>query len=287
MKKAVRLLALLLLLLTALPLLSACGEGDDRPVVAVTILPEAGLVRAVAGEDFRILTLVPPGYSPEAYEPTVRTMAEFSRAALFFSIGVPVEETALLPSLGEGTRHVSLSAAAAAVYPELVLNGERDPHVWLSPKRVAVMVARITEELSALRPEQAEVYRQNAAAYLAELSAVDARIRTALSAAGTTDILVYHPAFGYLADEYGLTMHALERDGREPTAAELAEAVDLARERGIRTVFYQAETDGRSARAFAEEIGGRAVMLSPLSEAYLENLEAMAEAIATAERSAP
>ena len=82
-------------------------------------------------------------------------------------------------------------------------------------------------------------------------------------------------------------MHALERDGREPTAAELAGMVDFARERGIRTVFYQAETDSRGARAFAEEIGGRAVKLSPLAENYLENLELMAEAIAAAEGSAP
>lgn len=287
MKATSRLLALVLLLLTALPLLSACGEEDTRPVVAVTIAPEAGLVRAVAGEDFRIVTLVPPGYSPEAYEPTVRELADFGRAEVYFSIGVPVEATSILPSLASATRRVSLDEAASAVYPELTIGGERDPHVWLSPKRLALMVALIADELSAANPERAETYRRNAAATLAELGAIDERIRTSLAASGVSDIIVYHPAFGYLADEYGLTMHALERDGREPTAAELAATVDFARERGIRTVFYQAETDSRGARAFAEEIGGRAVMLSPLAEDVLGNLEIMAEAIAAAEGSTP
>ncbi len=289
MKNATRYLALGLLLLLVLPVLSACGERDERPVIAVSIPPEAAFVRAVAGDSFRIVTMVPPGYSPEAYEPTVRAMMEFSDACLFFSIGVPVEETALLPALGEDTRHVSLAAKAAEEYPELTIHGARDPHVWLSPKRVALMIDCIADELSALDPEGEATYRENAAAYRTALTEADAHVREALTATGVRDILVYHPAFGYLCDEYGLTMHALERDGREPTAAELAETVDLAREKGIRTVFYQAETDGRGARALAEEIGGEAVMLSPLSEDYIQNLLSMADAIALTarEESAP
>ena len=95
------------------------------------------------------------------------------------------------------------------------------------------------------------------------------------------EFLVYHPAFGYLAAEYGLTMYALESEGSEATAPEMAAMVDLARERNIRVIFYQAETDSRQAEAFATEIGGRAVMLSPLAEDYVENLEIMAEAIAS------
>lgn len=280
LRKLTALLLALLLLLS----LTACGEEDSRPVIAVSIPPEAGLVRAVAGENFRIVTMVPPGNSPETYAPTPREMIDFASASVYFSIGVPVEQTALLPSLGKDTRLVSLAETAATAYPELTIHGERDPHIWLSPKRVALMVARIADELSALDPANAATYRQNADAYLEALAEADAYVRAAISDAGVADLIVYHPAFGYLCDEYGLTMHALERDGREPTASEMAALVDLAKEKGIRTVFYQAETDGRGARAFAEEIGGTAVMLSPLAENYIENLRSMADAIAVAVR---
>lgn len=282
MNRLLRVLALLLILASLGLPLASCGEADGRETVAVTIPPEAALVRAVAGEDFRILTLVPPGYSPEAYEPSVRTMMDFADAALFLSIGMPVDEATLIPALSDGTRHVSLAAASAAVYPYLTMDGGRDPHIWLSPKRVLVMLETVVSELSALRPDRAEVYRANADAYAAALSAADARIRTAVAESGTAEFIVYHPAFGYLADEYGLTMLALEEHGKEATATHLAEVLAYAKQNGIKTIFYQAETDGRQAAAFAAELGGQAVMLEPLSEQYIENLESMAAAIASA-----
>lgn len=282
MKKHVRLLALFLSLLLLSPLLFACGGGDERPVIAVTIPPEADFVSAVCGDDFRIVTMVPPGYSPESYEPSVRAMMDFSDAAVFFSIGVPVEATALMPSLSQNTVHVALDRVAAAEYPELSIGSDRDPHVWLSPRRAKLMVAAIADTLAGLQPDRAEAYRENAAAYSARIDAADARIRALIAECGMTEFIVYHPAFGYLAEEYGLTMHALESHGSEATAADMAAMADLAKERGIRVIFYQAETDGRQAKAFAEEIGGEAVMLSPLAENYVENLEIMAEAIATA-----
>lgn len=280
MNRPLRALALLLTtLLTVLPLAS-CGARDERETVAVTIPPEAAFVRAVAGDDFRILTMVPPGYSPEAYEPTVRTMMRFSDARLFFSIGMPVDELTLIPACPEGTRHVALDGVVSAAYPDLLIDGGRDPHIWLSPSRAALMVAAIADELSLLRPDRAAVYRKNAAAYIAAIGESDSRIRAAIDDSGITEFMVYHPAFGYFADEYGLTMYALEEHGKEATAARLAEAVEHARGRDIGVIFYQAETDGRQAEAFAAELGGRAVMLEPLSEQYLENLEKMAEAIA-------
>ena len=282
MKRYLRALALLLCLLTVFLPLTSCGGQDGREVISVTIPPMAEFVRAVAGEDFRIVTLVPPGYSPESYEPTVRTMTDFASSRVFFSMGLPVDEATLIPALTEGTSHVSLSERVAALYPDREIDGGRDPHIWLSPDRAAVMVNAIASELAAMYPDRWMTYVENAEAYLSRLSAADAAVREAIATSGVTELIVYHPAFGYFADEYGLTMHALEEHGGEATATRMAEMVDLAKERGIRVIFYQAETDGRQARAFAHEIGGTAVKLSPLAEDYAENLERMAEAIASA-----
>ena len=282
MKTTHGILAFFLLLLLLICSLLSCGAGDGRAVIAVTIPPEADFVRAVAGEDFRIITMVPPGYSPEAYEPTPRTMVDFANAVAFFSMGLPVDTATLVPVLSASTRHTALDEVVREVYPDLTMDGGRDPHIWLSPRRAALMVERIAEELAVLRPDRADFYRLNAEAYLARLAAADARVKTALLESGTTEFIVYHPAFGYLADEYGLTMHALEEHGREATAAHMAEMVELAKDKSIRVIFYQAETDSRQAEAFARDIGGRAACLAPLSEDYIGNLESMASAIADA-----
>ena len=84
---------------------------------------------------------------------------------------------------------------------------------------------------------------------------------------------VFHPSFGYLADDLSLQMIALEDGGKEAAAKQLAEMVDLANKYKIDTVFYQNETSKRPAETFAGEIAGKAVLLDPLNIDYIENLK--------------
>lgn len=280
-KKATLLLAAIALAIS----LAACGgeggraEDDGRPLAAVSIVPQETFVKKVCGDLARVVVMIPPGYSPESYEPTPKDMTAFSDADIYFSIGVPAEEAAILPSLPEGVRLVSLNEAAALEYPELMIDGGRDPHIWLSVKRAEAMVNAIAGEMSGLDPKNAETYEANANAYIQELRRADKEISEALSGLKDRGFIVFHPAFGYFADDYGLEMIALEEGGKEATASRMKELADLARQRGIKVIFHQAEVDSRQSDAFAEEIGGRAVMLDPLSGDYIENLIEMAAAI--------
>ena len=71
-------------------------------------------------------------------------------------------------------------------------------------------------------------------------------------------------------------MFSLEEEGKEATPKHLAEMIDLAKREDIRAIFYQEEIDASQARAFAEEIGGKTIQLSPLAADYIDNLRAMA-----------
>lgn len=279
--KTVALLAACLFLLA-----SGCARAPEqtnlKPLVAVSILPEQAFVNAVCGDAVRVIAMIPPGSSPETYEPSAGEMALFEDAAIYFTVGVPAEDVAILPGVSDKTKVIALEDEAAEVYPERTIDGGRDPHIWLSPKRAIVMVRAVAREMAALIPEQKDLFDQNAEDYIAQIERADAHIRAALEGVEELSFIVYHPAFGYFADEYGLTMYALESEGKEATAKGVEEMVDIARENGIKAIFYQAETDASQARAFAEEIGGRAVMLEPLSEDYVNNLETMADALAEA-----
>ena len=228
------------------------------------------------------MTLIPPGSNPGNYEPTAQEMEAFGDAELYFSIGVATEEANILPNAGD-VKVVPLAEEVAAVYPDRTFeSGGRDPHIWLSPKRVKVMVEAIAREMSALDPDNEELYEQNAADYLAQLDAVDQEIKTALEGVASKQFIVYHPSFGYIAEDYGLTMHALEQDGKEATAQHLQEMVDLAKAEGIKVIFYQEEMDSSQAEAFAEEIGGKTIQLAPLAPDYIANLQNMAATMAEA-----
>lgn len=282
-RKVIGLVFICALLLT----LCACGGGqgqnadsEDSIVVAVSIVPEETFVKAVCGELAEVVVMIPPGYSPENYEPTPQEMVSFSNAAIYFTIGVPSEEQGILPAVDEHTKIVPLHEICARTYDELQIDGGRDPHIWLSPKRAIVMVQAIADEMSALDPEHAVIYAANAESYTAELEAADAELAEMLSGLSERSFIVFHPSFGYFADDYGLDMLALEEHGKEATAERLAELTDYAKEHNIKIIFHQAEVDSRQSAAFAEEIGGKAVKLDPLSGDYINNLKAMAAAIA-------
>lgn len=286
MKRIISTLLISMLVVSSL-CITGCGnaktaEKAEKTIVAVTIVPEQTFAEAVCGDLAEVITMVPSGSSPENYEPTPAEMEKFSKASLYFAIGVPTEEANILPSVGD-VKVVSLQDEVSSVYPDRTFeSGERDPHIWLSPKRAKVMVETIANEMGKIDEANKETYTKNAEAYLKQLDEVDKEISAALEGVQSKKFIVYHPAFGYLADDYGLEMYALEKDGKEATAQNLEEMIDLAKTENIKVIFYQEEIDSSQSEAFAEEIGGKTIQLAPLSADYIENLKKMADTMAEA-----
>ena len=272
-------LFLSLILCSSSLFISGCATSQSKKKdsskiqIAVSIIPESTFVEAVGKDHVEVTTMIPPGSSPETYEPTPKQMTEFSKSDLFFSIGMPLEKNQLIPNLNTKTKVVSLDKAVQKQYPDLKLGEERDPHIWLSPKRVIVMIDTIVEELSKIDPQNTAFYQKNGDSYKDQIDAVDLKIQKSLLPVKNRKIIVFHPAFGYLADDYQLEMYALEEEGKESTPEHLRQMIDLAKKEHIKVIFYQAETDSNQSKAFAEELGGKTVQLEPLAKDYIGNLE--------------
>ncbi|NLN04761.1 MAG: zinc ABC transporter solute-binding protein [Clostridiaceae bacterium] len=278
--------AIIVSLILFVVILAGCTfdrQESGKLTVAVTIMPQEEFVRAVCGDKVNVVVLVPPGSSPETYEPTSREITAFYKSSIYFAIGMPIEEINILP-VAENMKVVKLHEEAAKVYDELYFEGEeRDHHVWLSPKRVKVMVQAIAREMSELDPDNAELYMTNSEKYIKELDEVNEKIKETLKDLKNRKIIVFHPAFGYFASDYELEMYSLEEEGKEATPKRLEELIDLAKRENIKAIFYQSEVDASQSKAFAEEIGGKAIMLEPLAKDYVNNLEKMAKLIAEAD----
>lgn len=257
-------------------------KKPDKKIIAVSIVPQTTFVEKICGDNFEIITMIPPGASAETFEPTIAEIADLNDASLYFAIGVPAEKNIILPSINDKDKIIELHTLVEKVYPPLLIDGERDPHLWLSPKRVITMVKEITSALCELDPDNAEEYTKNSESYCKELNELDGEIKALFNGKQSRKFMVFHPAFGYIAQDYSLTMLALEEHGKEADAKHLSEMADIAKAENITTIFYQAETSNRQAEAFAEEIDGSAVELSPLSPDYVNNMKRMAEAIAEA-----
>jgi len=287
MKKSYLSLATLLVSAMLFLLINGCEskkaasvETVQKPLIAVSIVPEKTFVEAVCGDLAEVVAMIPPGSSPTNYEPTPQEMAQFSKAKVYFAIGVNTETVNIMPKAKEisDLQIVKLNEEAAKVYPEREFSpGNRDPHIWLSPKRAKVMVESIAKTMIEIDSANSQIYTANAQSYISQLDSLDLEIKAALSGVKDKKMIVFHPAFGYLADDYGISMIALEENGKEATPQRLKEMIDLAKKENIKAIFYQAEVAGKQAQSFADEIGGKTVQLAPLSADYIGNLKKMAK----------
>mgnify|MGYP000111295127 FL=1 len=255
-----------------------------KVTTAVTIVPQKQFVKAVAGENSEVTVMIPPGYSPGNYAPRPSELTKFSDADIYFSMGVPADIQNILPKAKQFNQNIKIVKLADKVAQEydnrIFPNGSRDPHIWLSPKRVISIVEIIRDELIELNPEKKQLYKENTADYIDKIKETDQKVENILNKKENNYMLVYHPSFGYFADEYNLKMVAVEEGGKEATAKHLQEIIDFAKENNIDKIFHQAEIDSRQTQALAEEIGAELVKLDPLAEDYLNNLIEMAKKIA-------
>jgi zinc transport system substrate-binding protein len=297
-------------LLFAILLPWALPAGAEEPVsVVVSVVPQATFVSRIGGEHVEVQALVQPGQSPHAYEPTGRQIAAFADADLYVRIGVGFED-AWLPRLLAANPALRVLDAREGVtmlghgdegQPQAEGDGETrdpiaadhtdhadhdhgdvDPHVWTSPRRVKIIGARIRDALSELAPSRAADFDSNYGRFAADLDALDVAISARLAGLENRTFMVYHPAWGYFADDYGLEQVAIERAGKEPGARALSELVEQARRQRIRTVFVEPQFNPASAEQLAREIGGEVVVIDPLASNYFANMMAVAERIATA-----
>ena len=149
---------------------------------------------------------------------------------------------------------------------------EPDPHIWVSPRLVKVQAQHIYRALVQIDPEHEDEYAANLEAFLADIDTLDAEIREGLEGIENRRFIVFHPAWGYFAEEYDLEQIPIEVGGVEPGAATLAEVIRTARENDIRVIFAQPEFSTEAAETIAREINGGVQLVSPLEQDWLTNM---------------
>lgn len=281
-----------LLLICAVLALTACGnrtQPNNDSTLYVSILPLRTLVHDITAEDFRIETLVPPGASPETFEPTPRQFVELNRAQLIFSVGLIDFETTLLSKIDDRAKIVDLSRGIEPIAGSCVhCHGEHhgrhnhahgvDPHIWSSPKCLQIMAKNIYEAIHARYPDSVK-YTASYERLQQKLKELDVRTAEKIARSEVRSFIVYHPALTYYARDYGLRQLAIETDGKEPSAKQLAQLIDEARNEGIRRIFYQQQFPASTVEIIARDIDAEATEFDPLSEDPIGNIDAITDLI--------
>jgi len=293
-------LTVLLVVLSAISIMSCAQEEEvsEKIGVVVTILPQAEFVENVGGERVNITVMVPPGANIHIYEPSPSQMTALAKAEMYAKVGSGVEfELVWTDKLIAANKDMLVVDCSQGIELQVMIgeyeheeeheeekskHGSMDPHVWMSPLNAQIMVRNICDGLIQVDPDSKTYYEQNRDAYLQKLAELDQDIRDGLSGVTDRKFMVYHPAFGYFAREYKLTMLPIEEEGKEPTAAGLAHLIEQAKEHEIKVIFAEPQFNPQSAEVIAEAIGGRVVFIDPLARDYIANLRMLLDELVQA-----
>lgn len=269
------------------------SAGEDRLGVVVSIAPQEYFVERIGGDHVSVSVMVEPGADPHTYEPKPEQMRTLSRSAVYFSIGVEFEAAWLdkFAAANPGLQIVDTIADIERMPMESHhhheeeeeherAEGEPDPHVWLSLELVKVQSQTIYGALAELDPAHEAEYKANLDAFIADIDALEADIKQTLSGLKSNKFMVFHPAWGYFARDFGLEQIPIEVGGQEPSAQELTHLIQEARDEDIRVVFAEPEFSTQDAETIANEIGGEVLLIDPLAPDWLENMRAVAQTFA-------
>jgi zinc transport system substrate-binding protein len=281
MRKFFYSLFLLFMLLTG-----ACSRQiQQENILTVTIEPQRFFADRLVDTLFSVTSMVASGINPETYDPSPAQIAQLAHSKAYFCIGPIGFEDAWLDNLKKnnpGLPFFDNSRGVAWIVSDE--NGGHkhshpDPHIWTSPKEVAIIVRNMYESLSEIDPDNEPLYRKNLESLLKEIGETAKTIQSCLDKSAQKAFIIYHPALTYFARDYGLTQYAMELDGKEPAPEQLKKLIDLAKEKKINTIFIQQEFDQKNAELMSRETGCRLVTINPLSYNWSDEMIRIAKSL--------
>lgn len=281
-----RLLALLVTGAMLLGMCSGCSaptQQEEGLSVVATIFPQYDFTRQVMGNADHLKMLLRPGQEVHSYEPTPQDIIAIQNCDLFIYVGG--ESDAWIDDVLEGmdTSNMVILSLMDLVEPleedtENVLENpeahshdeeegthlhqdEYDEHVWTSPQNAMGITQAICDALCDIDPQNAQTYRSNTAAYLAQLTQLDQSFRDVIRTA-SRDTLLFGDRFPllYFVREYGLNYYAAFpgcASETEPSAATVARMIDLVREEQMPVVYQIELSNGNIARSIADSSGAK------------------------------
>ncbi|KAF1301600.1 MULTISPECIES: metal ABC transporter substrate-binding protein [Enterococcus] len=297
--------------------LTACGTAENGQTAEkgqlqaiATFYPMYEFTKEVIGDEGTVELLIPAGTEPHDYEPSAKDVAKISQADAFVYNSEEMETwvESIEDSLDE-EKTLVIEAADQIDLLEMTDDGhdhdheeedhdhdhDKDPHVWTDPIMAIKEVETIRDELSEKFPDKKAAFEKNAAAYIEKLQKLDQDFTDAFANATNKTFVTQHAAFGYLANQYGLTQESIAgiSPDQEPSPSRLAELKHFVEDHGVKVIYFEENASSKVAETLSKETGVKLAVLNPVEsltkqqmedgKTYLsimqENLEALKESI--------
>lgn len=270
---------------------SKTGSVSDKLQIVTTLFPQYDFARIIGGDKVDVTLLLPAGMESHSYEPTPADIININKADLFIYTGESMEQWAhsIIESVDSNEVYVlDVSKNVPLLAPNSTVednhdheeedhdhdaevghehsegdghNHTYDPHIWTSPKNAMIMVNNILEALCEVDPVNADYYKDNANAYLAELEELDHELEDVVANAKRETI--YHGgrfAMQYLTNQYGIHYVSAPFEA-EPSASLVAQMIKEIKEQNIPVIYYEELVDPKISQMISDETGAKMLLL--------------------------
>lgn len=258
-----------------LMLLAAGGMPAYATINVVTTLPDlADFVRIAGGDLVQVDNIVRGDQNPHYIEVKPSYMMKLRRAQIFFMVGMDLEKWG--QQIIDGSRNTSLVVVDLSQritkleVPTRLDASEGDvhrfgnPHYWLDPRNVPVIMEEIVTALSQVSPADAPTFKSNAAAYVKTLEAKTREWESLMKPLQGRQIITFHRSWTYFAAWLNITVagQVEPKPGVPPSPSHTAAVIDLARKGGIKAILVEPFYDMNAPEQIAEAAGAKVLRVS-------------------------
>jgi zinc/manganese transport system substrate-binding protein len=263
---------MMFLLLTALSI-SALGTAKVKVVTSLSDL--ADFTKEIGGDRVQVDYLVRGTQNPHFIEVKPSYMMKLKSADLFITIGMQLEIWA--PQIIDGSRNPNLTIVDCSkdVNKLEVPTGKVDasagdvhpfgnPHYWLDPQNVKIILQEIFESLSKVSPTDRDFFKTNMAAYVNKLDAKIVEWTALMKPFKGLNLVTYHTSFSYFANRFGLVIvgYVEPKPGIPPTPSHSADLIQLIRASHVKIIGLEQYYEDSTPAQIASSTGAKLVRLS-------------------------
>lgn len=265
----------------------AATEKQGRDAIAVSFEPQAWLASRIAGDDFDIVTLLPPGSDPEVYQPSVSTMKNIADATVYFTLHTPGFEQNLVENISDNFPDLKIVDSASEVAKIHDSHGNInssdanadnfDPHILASVRNCIAIARTMIKSLSSIYPERASDFKKSGEQLISQLQELDDSI-SALDLKGKS-IVIRHPSLSYFARDYGVAQLPLSDVGKEASALQMIQRINDSASSHPSVMVVEMEHASSSDHDSASRLGVDTIRVALNTSSWLNDLMRLAHEI--------
>ena len=273
----------------------AQGTKKSKEVLVTSIPPLKWLVQKIAGNDFEIISIIQPNMNHELFDPKPDDLKTLENSKLFFTYNALSFEKKISDTVTDKEKLVNLLENINK--SSLLENhddhdhghdsekdnhdhGDFNPHLWFSLDLMPEFAESVKNKLIQTYPDKKDIFERNYAIFIEELNIFKKEMNEKMSSKTKKYFMIYHPVLGYFIKDYPIKEVAVEYQGKEPSAKQIKEIIEEAREHNITTILVQPQFPKQSIEAISMEIPrANIVEFNADQENVFENLKKFVDSL--------